>query len=146
MNEVIQLLYERFRRQTSFLLCHDPFIISENQLLRFTRSCLKMRKFYSFCLYVTSHVHILKYRSREFCSIWYMFFFSLCLSLSPLFPLAQYPGPLSLYIYMYSVQHVFLVSINIWAPTKFKHCSAWDSCWLYKCIRIKADNVWMYEA
>ena len=69
MNEVIQLLYERFRSQTSFLLCHDPFIISENQLLRFARSCLKMRQFYSFCLYVPSHVHILKYRSREFCSI-----------------------------------------------------------------------------
>ena len=53
MNEVIQLLYERFLSQTSFLLCHDPFIISENQLLRFSRSCLKMRKFYSFSLYVT---------------------------------------------------------------------------------------------
>ena len=51
MNEVIQLLYERFRSQTSFLLCHDPFIISENQLLRFSRSCLKMRQFYSFSLY-----------------------------------------------------------------------------------------------
>ena len=44
MNEVIQLLYERFLSQTSFLLCHDPFIISENQLLRFFQVLLKNEK------------------------------------------------------------------------------------------------------